>query len=143
MKKLLGIVVLGLFLSGNAYSKVINLICTTKLSKSVVHGKSQIDDISDLIEQVLVIDLSKKTVLDYGSVPGLPEMEYENIKVNNSTIEWEDDLEQFGYQKYVLNRISGQFTTTSTHTKESGIYKAFGITFSQTASDCKLKDKKF
>ena len=55
MKKLLGILVLGLLLSGNAYAEEIILDC--KGESVTVDGKSKVND----FDRTIIIDLNKKT----------------------------------------------------------------------------------
>lgn len=143
MKKIFSIIIINLFLSANAHAKTINLLCLAKSSKTNINGEIQNDDISNLQEQVLVINLSKKTLLDYGVVPGISKSEYKNINISNDTIEWEERSIKFEEYRYVLNRTSGQLVSTSIFKKESNIYKSLGVSYTQLVSTCKIKEKKF
>ena len=143
MKKVCLILAITLLSGFNVDAKSINLICDMKSSQMNQNGNIQYDDVSKIQDQVLVIDLSKRKLLDYGITPGMSEQEYENIEINDKTIEWGDNLENFGRTENILNRISGQLISSTFHDKNSNIYKTFGISFIQMISDCKMKEKKF
>ena len=143
MKKLLSILVLSLLFGGSGYAKSINLICVMKSSKTILNDNVQYDDVSTVQDQVLIIDLAKKTLLDYGTVAGISESQFENVEINDKTIEWRESIKDFGSHKNILNRISGQLVSTSTYDKDSNIYKALGVSYVQSVSDCRMKEKKF
>ncbi|SMF74392.1 hypothetical protein [Candidatus Pelagibacter sp. HIMB1321] len=128
---------------GTGNAKSINLICVMKSSKMNVNGNIQYDDVSKVQDQVLIIDLAKKTLLDYGIAPGVPKIEYKNIDINDKTIEWGDYSENFALNKNTINRISGQLISTSSYDKDSNFYKTLGISYIQMVSDCRMKEKKF
>ena len=67
MKKLLGIIVLGFLLSGNAYAEVLHLKClyTNKTQYTAWDGvlKKEVSDIDPVFEMVYSIDLDKKKMI--------------------------------------------------------------------------------
>ena len=109
MKKLLGIVVLGLLLSGNVYANVIYVKCVSfemisyKRNGEVI--KESVNDIEDLFE----IDDKKKVISkqifssDY--FHKLP-----NIKWSNSNIKWYGNVGEGNYKaSNNINRITGKY----------------------------------
>ena len=143
MKKFFVIFVISLLWSSNVYSKSINLSCKEKTSKQTINGKITTDEPTDH-ERVLIINFTKRSIKDYGMIPGISTTETENITISDSTITWTENFEYVGViTKNVLNRISGQLVSTSHYSTNGSLYKSTGITFSQTVSECKVKDKKF
>ncbi len=143
MKKFLVIFVISLLWSSNVYSKSTNLSCKVKFSKKTIDGKTTTDNTTG-IEKVLIIDFTKRSIKDYGVIPGISSTETENITISDSTITWTENFEYTGViTKNVLNRISGQLVSTSHYSTNGSLYKTYGITFGQVVSECKVIDKKF
>ena len=124
MKKLLGIVVLGLLLSGNVYAKDVKLICTDIKDEGISH--------------ILIINDNKKTLI-VEDEPGL----YDALNVgvyNSDEIDGDKRIEINGKveQQFVYNidRRTGVLTLTSHFLSSNNIYR--------NISNCKLfKENKF
>ena len=143
MKKIFVIFVISLLWNSNVYSKSINLSCKMKTSKATINGKITTDEPTDH-EQVLIINLTNRSIKDSGWIPGFPFTVIENITISDSTITWTENFEYIGaISKNVLNRISGQLVSTTHYDTNFLFHKSTGITFGQVVSECKVKDKKF
>ena len=96
MKKLLGIVVLGLLLSGNAYAKDLRLICTSEEGKldvvTIIVGKGKA--IMLFLNERLTTGWVKTTPNFYQITGDYVSPEYKNI----------------GTYKYKISRHSGNFS---------------------------------
>ena len=124
MKKLLGIIVLGLLLSGNVYAKDVKLICTDIKDEGISH--------------ILIINDNKKTLI-VEDEPGF----YDALNVgvyNSDEIDGDKKIEINGKveQQFVYNidRRTGILTLTSHLISSKNIYR--------NKSNCKLfKENKF
>ena len=159
MKKLLGIVVLGLLLSGNAISKEVNLTC--KLSKyffkeSVLKDEKQVPlskvDPIDLKTVTLSFDMDKKEFL--GSNLIWP-IEYKSVLFTEEEIYfltkgYKDNNNVFYYDTR-LNRLTGELTRMIQVTEkaikkqlETNSNAPSGFGWKQTLIyQCKVVDKLF
>ena len=106
MKKLLGILVLGLLLSGNAYAEKVFLKCELvsgfdswkDKSKNVVYEKGELSDVG------LEINTKTKKIFDtaYSNFPA---------KINDwddNRVRWSQPLNLFPYNSYTLDRLTGK-----------------------------------
>ena len=139
MKKLLGIVVLGLFLSSNVHANIKYIKCVSyelisfKRSGEVIKEKA--DDIEDLFE----IDNKNKMISIYMEL-GNYFSKINNIEWSNSSIKWEGSIGDDNLKvANNMNRITGEYITDS-EMKEivNPVFKRQIVKF-----NCNIIDKKF
>ena len=116
MKKLLGIVVLGLLLSGNAYTQETALICELKkyfsrknlVSKQMETPLNQVDPIY-ISKQYLVLDFDKKKYIKSSSF--IFPTDYQRYTFNDEAVYFVGhgpDTENYFHTSAVLNRYTGE-----------------------------------
>ena len=113
MKKLLGIIVVGLLLSGSAYSAETNIKCTFEKGKYVFHknrgGETFNNKDKSYYEDIyIVLDKQNKKIISYPSMDGTA------FKLKNwgdDTILWEINWGEEMWEKYRLNSITAKLRT--------------------------------
>ena len=116
MKKLLGIVVLGLLLSGNAYTQETALICELKkyfsrknlVSKQIETPLNQVDSIY-ISKQYLVLDFDKKEYIKSSSF--IFPTDYQRYTFSDEAVYFVGhgpDTENYFHTSAVLNRYTGE-----------------------------------
>ena len=101
MKKLLGIIVLGLLLSGNAYANIKVLEC-----KQIIEINEDIGD-DLIIKHIVKIDLDSKSIETSCATCNNPDKTlYEILKVTDVSIKAKSLAEGYGEQYIELNRYT-------------------------------------
>ena len=120
MKKILGIVVLGLLLSGNAYAEIIYLSCTFK-NGSYFNKKSKIVEIKTNSKISIKVDTRSKKI--YSPWPSII-TEIIDIKWSDDTVSWtqgeRNGTGELGHS-YKLDRISGTLNVNQHDVLNTGI----------------------
>ena len=124
MKKLLGIVVLGLLLSGNAYSKIIDLHCkyiTGHVTEKIPHpghtdseANTTFIPISDtgIEDYKIKLDTTKEKIIE---APGYSS-DRSSYSFSDESIAWlTTDSESILQIKFTLNRYTGQLKEYHKH----------------------------
>ena len=135
MKKHLGIVVLGLLLSGNAYSKEIFLNCTSYNTKGFYKNGAVSDEVNRSLKSTFKINTKKQTVFEYNSVSN-KFLQKKNINWNEGFISWEIDWGDV-ISRNEINRID------LTYIWENDLRKDPKWDKYVTYHNCKIGKKKF
>jgi hypothetical protein len=145
MKKLLSIIVLGLLLSGNAYSEVTNLICEYKETYYRNWNKNKFGEtiIDESIAKIAYFSITKNNDNDYGFETNIRLPNLQNIKDEKFVSIVDENNYLFTAQKNTLyvsigiNRLSGTLTTQTGHRNDNGKYLI------QDSYVCKKGEQKF
>lgn len=157
MKKLLSIFVISLSLSGNVYSKDVNLNCKYITGQNHYENKIELTTRDEMvnsglpvrIDQVFIINSKTKKILrqKYSGefVPLSKRKDNFDIVWSDQNIIWSyqlDMLEGFFY-KTILDRSSGILIDEVFHGQKSNFRKQSGMTYQKTESKCQLTKKLF
>jgi hypothetical protein len=125
MKKLLGIIALGLLLSGNAYAKEVTLICELKKfyeKRDSTSQKIQIPlnelDLILLEKQYLVLDFDKRKLIKSSSFIILSD--YKKLNFTDDALYFKghgQDTKNFSDTNAILNRFTGELEMHMKSTK--------------------------
>ena len=137
MKKLLGIIVLGLLLSGNAYSEIVNLICAHKYG-SYLNKELKLVEVKTNSKIGIKVDTKLKKI--YSPWPSSNSKQIINIKWGDDTVSWtqgeKNGTGELG-ASYKLERISGTL-----HVNHHDILNT-GITMMHYRYECLKTNKLF
>tara|TARA_R110000782_G_scaffold248728_1_gene335758 strand:+ start:26 stop:499 length:474 start_codon:yes stop_codon:yes gene_type:complete len=157
MKKLLGIIVLGLLLSGNAYAEDLNLTCNYITGQTHYETKIEINTRDEMlnsglpvtIDKVFIINSKTKKILrqKYSGefVPLSKSKDNFDIVWSNQNIIWSYQLSVFDgmFYKTILDRSSGILVDETFHGKKSNFKKQTGMNYQKSEFKCELTKKLF
>ena len=154
MKKLLGIVVLGLLLSGNAYAKDLNLTCDMISAHNHYGTKVTTLSKSELLStgwptfKISFIVNSKKKKILRQKLSG--EFAPMGKNANNFDIVWSDyniiwtwNVTKDEWRKHILNRSTGEYEEISFYGEKSMFRKQAGLTKQVNKFQCIVSEKLF
>ena len=144
MKELLGIVVLGLLLSGNAYAKEIYLNCESyKLITYHKNGKIEVTK-GFPMERTFKINTSKKKIFKLNKVANFyVDLSQDNLKWGKDFIKWDVHLKKLSedYSAFTtystLNRVTLDLEQSTLYENDKNYKKQ------DEFNKCELVDKKF
>ena len=139
MKKLLGIVVLGLFLSNNAFANIKYIKCTSFELIAFKRSGEIKKDLTNDLEYLFEIDNKNEIIAEYMSFGGYFQ-KLSDVKWTTSSIQWHQDDLGSGHKNYSkINRLTGEFTNESyLTTKANPVFRKIISKY-----NCKIIDKKF
>ena len=152
MKKFLGIVVLGLLLTGNAYTKETPLECELKkyLKKETLLGDKKNVPMSEVAEtyknkEFLILDFDAEKYIN--SSPFIFPMDYKKFNFSEDSvyfIGYGPETKNYFYYNFVLNRYTGELITTIKPSKSVQKQKPSEAGFElNLIYQCELSEKKF
>ena len=143
MKKILGIVFLGLLLSGSAYAKTI-LNCQSDEFEFHKNGKYERSKNFKKDEIFFKIDASQNKIYEmHGFSNDFKEVE-EYVNISSSKITWSRDDDILLTQNYYsINRITGDYIFEVYYDKKSPLRKENGMDYSKITYKCILDKKLF
>ncbi len=144
MRKLLGIVVLGLLLSGNAYAKEIYLNCESyKLITYHKNGKIEVTK-GFPMERTFKINTSKKKIFELSVVGNFYiDLSQDNLKWGKDFIKWDSHIKKLSedYSAFTtystLNRVTLDLEKSTLYENDKNYKKQ------DEFNKCELVDKKF
>ena len=129
MKKLLGILVLGLLFSGNAYAEKIRITCSFEKSfymnfKSKEFGKTYRQaDLSDVYEDFYFeVEYENKTLKNFNSNYGVSkDRKLKDFKIEDAYFLLTFNTDSYGiYETIFIDRYNGSFKHSTKSEKDSG-----------------------
>jgi len=143
MKKLLGIVVLGLLLSGSAYAKTI-LNCQSDEFEVLRNGKSERTKVVKKNEIFFKIDASQNKIYEMHKFNNDFKEVKDYVNISSSKITWSRDDDILLTKNYSsINRITGDYIFEVYYDKKSPLRKGNGMDYSKTTYKCILDKKLF